>query len=239
MMLDTRYSPLATISNSFVASPDSCYSSGSTEDSQINYKYKSHFKEDGEGSKESCHSSESTDDSQINYKYKSHSNEHAEGIKKNSAWYKSSQRSEDSYIEYHFLSEHDAGSNMESSAAAMEFYERLVEKTKATGLDVRDVLAGSFSDVDWRQFIPHEDIGGVKGQVTSVGSIPHLLRPCGTMCKPCCAIRRDKCHRGEQCMHCHFFHCRNDLRRESTKHRRDRRKRDKMKRELAQFPMSL
>jgi len=119
----------------------------------------------------------------------------------------SSQRTRDSKIDYKYKLpfEDDAQVNMETSTAAIKFYESLME-TKAMGIDVGDSLAASYSNVDWCQFIPRNE----QGQLLSVGSIPHLLDPCGSSCKPCGCFPRGKCYKGAQCLHCHFFHPRRD-----------------------------
>lgn len=116
---------------------------------------------------------------------------------------------------------------------ALELYTEL-QPFVDSGMDVRDVIAESYSHLNEgsniKKFVVRDD----DGQKLSLGSVQHLLAPIGTICRPCEFHRRGKCYRGEQCFYCHFWHTRKQSRREArsnktdtspAKQRRDRRKR--------------
>lgn len=44
------------------------------------------------------------------------------------------------------------------------------------------------------------------GQVTSLGSIPHLKEPAGADCRPCAFLFKGRCLKSELCLYCHFKH---------------------------------
>lgn len=85
--------------------------------------------------------------------------------------------------------------------AAVEFYETLLEATTFGG-EVQEAIDVKYGNVDWRQYIPRNE----DGLLLSVGSIPHLLQPCGTKCSPCRLFQEGRCLAAERCMSCHFHH---------------------------------
>lgn len=120
---------------------------------------------------------------------------------------------------------------------AFEVYKQLQE-TVDSGVDIRDAIIPV--EIEITKFIPR---GPQNGEMLSVGSVPHLFEPIGTLCKPCGFHGRGKCCKMELCLFCHFTHKGNTsgavakrggstaspTKPTAAKLRRDRRKRDRAK----------
>lgn len=77
-------------------------------------------------------------------------------------------------------------------------------------------------------YIPVDD----KGNVTSLGSILHAQGDGGVLsCKPCAFMKKDRCHKKDLCLFCHFPHDGPSLKANNTRNRKSSSKRKRESRQ--------
>lgn len=81
---------------------------------------------------------------------------------------------------------------------SLAMYQR-ISKLCADGSDIRSVLSTYFADVDITKYVPCDPLTGER---LSLGSVLHF----DGNCKPCSFLGKNRCHKGQVCLYCHFVH---------------------------------
>lgn len=103
------------------------------------------------------------------------------------------------------------------SIEAVELYDKLVNLAGSRNLSSK--IEDSLDRNQIRNLIPKD----AKGNVTSIGSIVHYKEEIGKQCRPCVFWLKNKCEKGDVCLHCHVKHYMKHKRLRASKSTRERR----------------
>lgn len=103
------------------------------------------------------------------------------------------------------------------SIEAVELYDKLVNLAGSRNLSSK--IEGSLDRNQIRNLIPKD----AKGNFTSIGSIVHYKEEIGKQCRPCVFWLKNKCEKGDVCLHCHVKHYMKHKRLRASKSTRERR----------------
>jgi len=84
---------------------------------------------------------------------------------------------------------------------ALELYEKLSVLAHGRALPAK-VLAKLTEEDTATPHIPRDP----DGNLLSLGSIPHGVEPVASECKPCIFFFKERCSKGQYCLHCHIPH---------------------------------